>query len=285
MEERRLRGTYGGKALGILYLASRAEELGYRVPPFELIPISFFDGFLECNGISREELAPIEETGEQRMDSSVYKMEAEQGIEALRSQGIELTKEQVGEIFRAHRKIFLKENRARKKRRRAIEHRNSPYYIMECFTNGSFSPEQERELLGIFRRLRSTMNGRQVPIILSTSSVKEDDRENQFKGVYESQFVITTYDERGDFANFLKALKIVFASIFLPKARRYREFNEIPDEDRMTVVAKHVIGGEVDGIFSPETSGVTLFHPYSPDTVFHSVNPGLNTKTVRGEAI
>lgn len=222
-EEARLRRLYGGKGLGILYLECRAEELGYRVPPFELIPATVFDDFLSYNGFDRRELS--------RRYSSGLPREWETD---------------------------------------------------DPFLNGQFSPWSEKILRDAFVSLREQMNGAQIPLVSSSSSELEDSGYCPFEGVYLSRFMPVTGDEEYDFREFRTDTKWVFISIFSPRAREYREQYRLPDEDRMAVAVKHMVGNGGVAFFDPEFSGVSYQNPYLPRACFHDVNRGLNTTTVRG---
>lgn len=277
-EEKRLRDLYGGKGLGILYLESRASELCYSVPPYELIPTSVFDDFMQFNGIKRDEFTPLPVPEQPERRDWKSEAEAELGNCRREPGGAEIK-----EIYRKHRLEFLAENKRFKNRLRKVQRRNSFQNTLERFKDGSFPPDSEALLQTAFESLRLQMNGRPRPLVLSSSSVMEDDIEHPFKGVYESCFLATTEDPGQDFEAFKDAVKFIFAHIFSHRARSYREEHGLPDEDRMAIVAKHMVGKAERYRCMPEISGVSYQNPYVPDVFFHDMNPGLNTRTVAGE--
>jgi len=226
--EKYLRENYGGKALGLLYLQSRASKLGFKIPEFDFITTKTFDEFMSKNGISRHEI------------HGIYSSVDPLGV----------TDAYLGPI----RQMFL---------------------------HGSFSEKHGQIMKAMLNRLRA----KGVPLVLSSSSMMEDSEQHLFKGVYDSAIVATTKDAGKDFKAFETAVKKIYASVFSPKAYGHREENKIPDEDRMGVIVKHVIGrlNKSGDAFYPPISGVTVFTPYNPKATFHYVNAGLNTKTVRGE--
>ena len=277
-EEKRLRRLYGGKGLGILYLESRAAELGYSVPCFELIPTSVFDDFMDLNGIRREEFLPVPEPEEP--EKKDWKSAAKSELE---SSSRELSGGEIKEIYRKHRLEFLAENKRFKNKCRKTNRKNSFQNTLNRFMEGSFTPESEAVLREAFESLRSEMRGALRPLVLSSSSVMEDDLQHPFKGIYESHFLSMTEDSERDFEAFKDAVKYIFAHVFSPRARSYREAHGLPDEDRMAIVAKHMVGAGSFYHFRPEISGVSYQNPYIPEVFFHDMNPGLNTKTVAGE--
>jgi hypothetical protein len=148
-----------------------------------------------------------------------------------------------------------------------------------------FSPALESELRRILDRFDAIGS---PPLAVRSSSLLEDSAELAFAGKYETCFSpnIGSKSERRDILE--RAVRSVFASIFNPEPRAYREKHGILNErESMAVIIQAVTGRRHRNYFYPELAG-TLF-----SRVFRRPSPrikkedglvrlcfGLGTRTV-----
>lgn len=125
-----------------------------------------------------------------------------------------------------------------------------------------------------------------VRLIARSSSVLEDRKKSQFKGIYDSILVQYSDDRERHFSNFLNAIKLVMASTFFTRATKYRSDRNISKEDEMGVILQPIVGNyhtnddNEAGDFGPLVSGVTAYRPFSLVTTITRANRGLATSIV-----
>jgi hypothetical protein len=99
----------------------------------------------------------------------------------------------------------------------------------------------------------------QAPIIVRSSSLMEDSFGNAFAGKYRSEFCAGqgTPDER--LQNFLRAVKLVYASALNPDALTYRRKRGLAEADeQMAILVQRVAGTRYRGMFFPTVAGVAF---------------------------
>ncbi|MEI7704084.1 MAG: PEP/pyruvate-binding domain-containing protein [Deltaproteobacteria bacterium] len=104
----------------------------------------------------------------------------------------------------------------------------------------------------------------QSPIIVRSSSLLEDGFGNAFTGKYESVFCPNQGSPAERLADFVAALRTVYASAMSDEALRYRERRGLLDRDEQMAVLVQRVSGAVHGdLYFPQVAGVGLsYNPY-----------------------
>lgn len=104
----------------------------------------------------------------------------------------------------------------------------------------------------------------QSPIIVRSSSLLEDSYGNAFAGKYESVFCANQGPHQKRLADFIAAVKTIYASTLSEKALRYREQRGLLERDeQMSLLVQRVSGRRYDNYFFPQVAGVGLsLNPY-----------------------
>jgi len=104
----------------------------------------------------------------------------------------------------------------------------------------------------------------QSPIIVRSSSLLEDGFGNAFTGKYESVFCTNQGSPAERLAEFVTAVKEVYASTMSEEALRYRERRGLLDRDEQMAVLVQRVSGAVHGdLYFPQVAGVALsYNPY-----------------------
>jgi pyruvate, water dikinase len=128
----------------------------------------------------------------------------------------------------------------------------------------------------------------QAPIIVRSSSLLEDDFGNAFSGKYESIFCVNSGSHEQRLQEFLKAIRIIYASTMSHEALAYRAQRDVLDKDeQMALLVQRVSGAKYNDLFFPQLAGVGIsFNSYAWD---ESIDPeagvlrivfGLGTRAV-----
>lgn len=123
------------------------------------------------------------------------------------------------------------------------------------FLEGAFPPEimeQFRDLLDYYG---------QAPIIVRSSSLLEDSFGNSFAGKYRSEFCANQGGPDQRMEEFLRAVKLVYASALNPDALAYRRARGLGDSDeQMAILVQRVSGTRHGRAFFPPLAGVAFSH-------------------------
>ena len=128
----------------------------------------------------------------------------------------------------------------------------------------------------------------QAPIIVRSSSLQEDAYGNSFSGKYESVYLANQGPPEERMEQFLKAVKIVYASAVGKDALTYRQSRGLIDSDElMALLVQRVSGSMHDKYFYPQAAGVGFsFNPFvwdrriDPKSGFLRLVFGLGTRAV-----
>ena len=114
--------------------------------------------------------------------------------------------------------------------------------------------------------LRSLATDARVPLACRSSSALEDALGRPFAGVYGTKMIPGNQpDADGRFRALVDAIKFVFASAFLSRARAYRRAAGEPSQpESMAVVVQEVVGRRHDRRFYPDISGVARSYSFYP---------------------
>ena len=131
-------------------------------------------------------------------------------------------------------------------------------HLEEKLRSGTF-PEstvaQFREILEYFG---------QSPVIVRSSSLLEDAYGNSFSGKYESVFCANQGDPELRLANFMEAVRTIYASTMSAEALSYRRHRGLLHRDeQMALLVQRVSGQFYDDLYFPHIGGVGYsFNPY-----------------------
>lgn len=121
------------------------------------------------------------------------------------------------------------------------------------FLEGEFSPE----IIEQFRNMLDYYG--QAPVIVRSSSLLEDSFGNAFAGKYRSEFCANQGSPRERLLEFLRAVKLVYASTLNPDALSYRRKHNLIDRDeQMAILVQRVAGSPYKQYFFPSLAGVAI---------------------------
>ena len=132
--------------------------------------------------------------------------------------------------------------------------------IEKIFLNAPLPDYLVRDLEVIAKKLDG-------PIAVRSSSLLEDSRTQPFAGVYKTFMLPNScQDRRERLSELVRAVKLVYASVFLKEAVSYRKMNPyVVDDEKMAVIIQKVVGRMHDsGYFYPAFSGVLQSYNYYP---------------------
>jgi hypothetical protein len=127
--------------------------------------------------------------------------------------------------------------------------------VEQRFLAGRFSAalqEQFRAMLDYYG---------QAPIIVRSSSLLEDSFGNSFAGKYRSVFCANQGNPEARLADFMQAIKLVYASALNPDALSYRSKRGLGENDeQMAILVQRVSGMPYQQFFFPTMAGVAFSH-------------------------
>ena len=125
--------------------------------------------------------------------------------------------------------------------------------VEKRFLAGKFPDEIREE----FRNLIDYFG--QAPIIVRSSSLQEDSFGNAFAGKYRSEFCANQGNPEERLEEFMRAVKLVYASALNPDALSYRKVHGLEDTDeKMAILVQRVSGIPYKHYFFPTLAGVTF---------------------------
>ncbi len=154
--------------------------------------------------------------------------------------------------------------------------------IQDEFLKGEFPPD----ILNHFRELLERVGN--VPLIVRSSSLLEDNFGTSFAGKYESHFCPNQGTPEENLRDLTKAISRIYASILNPDALLYRRAKGLQDYDERMALLIQVVQGEKFGRhFMPHAAGVAFsrnLYRWSPeirrDDGFMRLVWGLGTRAV-----
>ncbi len=143
----------------------------------------------------------------------------------------------------------------------------------------------------LFYKLRRIVKKIRKPLAVRSSGLLEDSLYQSFAGVYETYIVPNSDpDENIRVTQLANAIKMVYASVFSPKARSYiNSINYRIEEEKMAIVIQEVVGRKFENYYYPHISGVAQsynYYPFShikPEDGYATIALGLGTYVVEGE--
>ena len=118
----------------------------------------------------------------------------------------------------------------------------------------------------LINNLRTYIGEITHPIAVRSSSLLEDSQSQPFAGIYQTYMLPNNHTDAEIRLNHLKcAIKLVYASVFLKKARDYiKSINYKTEEEKMAVVIQEIVGKQYDGYYYPHFAGVAESYNYYP---------------------
>ncbi len=156
--------------------------------------------------------------------------------------------------------------------------------IIKIFLEAKISDDLVDYLKKVLKYLNS-------PIIVRSSGLLEDSQFHPFAGIYESVILpnsSNSFKERLE--HLINAIKYVYASVFLKRARAYVKNLDLNiEEEKMAVIIQELTGEKHDKYFYPDISGVLQSYNFYPisymkheDGIVH-LAMGLGEYVVEGE--
>ncbi|HEY6553757.1 MAG TPA: PEP/pyruvate-binding domain-containing protein, partial [Vicinamibacteria bacterium] len=142
---------------------------------------------------------------------------------------------------------FLERNRLGE----LVEGAASERGLAQAFQRAELPAEVVGDLWDLIRHIKT-------PLAVRSSSLLEDALLHPFAGIYETKMIPNNQPEaESRFRGLTEAIKLVYASTFLPRARAYlRAVGREPREEKMAVVLQEVVGRRHGSRFYPDVSGV-----------------------------
>jgi len=155
--------------------------------------------------------------------------------------------------------------------------------IRKLFAKSSLSPE-------LVAKLNKFIDQINKPIAVRSSSISEDSLTQPFAGIFDTYIIPNNHiDKKVRLENLRTTIKLVYASIYSDKARKYfQAINHKIEEDRMAVVLQELVGNQYDNYYYPHISGIAQsynFYPYEhmkPEEGFAIAALGLGSYVVEG---
>ncbi|MCK5136255.1 MAG: pyruvate, phosphate dikinase [Bacteroidales bacterium] len=141
------------------------------------------------------------------------------------------------------------------------------------------------------KRLKELLKLLNTPLAIRSSSLLEDSTMQPFSGIFETYLIPNNNpDFNVRFEQLKDAVKLVFSSIYSPKARHYFEaINFKLEDEKMGVVVQDVVGTYHKDYYYPHISGTGQSHNYypvahmEPEDGFAIAGLGLGHYVMNGE--
>ncbi len=150
------------------------------------------------------------------------------------------------------------------------------FLLLNDFWPSDFTQiEDDRAILDIFLKakvpadfvldMKRVLEVIHVPMSVRSSSLLEDSHFYPFAGVYETCMIPNTGSESERLEDLLNAIKTVWASTYLSKAREYlKSTGHAVEEEKMAVVLQQITGSWHGDYWFPNISGVARSLDYYP---------------------
>ncbi|MFA4974551.1 MAG: PEP/pyruvate-binding domain-containing protein [bacterium] len=158
--------------------------------------------------------------------------------------------------------------------------------IAKAFLAAEIEPRIVGDIASFLRRTEG-------PLAVRSSSLSEDSLSQPFAGLYSTYLLPNNhpdFDHR--LAQFLAAVKLVYASTFFADPRAYMEANGIAVEsEKMAVIVQRIVGRRHGDFFYPDVAGVAQSYNFfpvgylKPEDGIAQIVLGLGTMAVRGERV
>jgi hypothetical protein len=118
----------------------------------------------------------------------------------------------------------------------------------------------------LIKRLEFFIDQVEKPIAIRSSSLSEDSLTQPFAGVFDTYIIPNDRnDKKGVLKNLVKAIKLVFASIFSDSSKSYfKAIHQKVEEERMAIVLQELVGSQYGHYYYPHISGIAQSYNYYP---------------------
>ena len=155
--------------------------------------------------------------------------------------------------------------------------------IKALFVKSKLSPELKAKLKIFIDQITR-------PIAVRSSSISEDSLTQPFAGIFDTYIIPNNDpDNKIRLERLITTIKLVYASIYSDKARKYFQvINHKIEDDRMAVILQELVGNQFDNYYYPHISGIAQsynFYPYEhmkPEEGFAIAALGLGSYVVEG---
>ncbi len=153
-------------------------------------------------------------------------------------------------------------------------------YFLEC----KLSNELEERLYKVVLELKN-------PLAVRSSSLLEDSQAQPFAGIYSTYMLPNVSDDDLErYQDLTNAVKLVYSSIFVKKARDYIEnVNYMIAEEKMAIIIQEVTGSKYGDYYFPNFSGVAQSFNFYPTSDLNNsdgiatIAVGMGKSVVEGE--
>ena len=155
--------------------------------------------------------------------------------------------------------------------------------IREYFDQADLSPL-------LIKKLEFFIDQVDKPIAIRSSSLSEDSLTQPFAGVFDTYIIPNDRkNKKGVLKNLVKAIKLVFASIYSDSSKSYfRAIHHKVEEEKMAIVLQELVGSQYGHYYYPHISGVAQSYNYypvahmKPEEGFAIAAVGLGSYVVEG---
>ena len=118
----------------------------------------------------------------------------------------------------------------------------------------------------VFQDLETIISRVNYPLAVRSSSLLEDSQNQPSAGVYETYMLPNSHpDPAVRLEQLCQAIKMIYASTYLQKARTHLEaVTMTPEDERMGIVIQRLVGARHGSRFYPDISGVAQSYNYYP---------------------
>jgi hypothetical protein len=142
----------------------------------------------------------------------------------------------------------------------------------------------------LIKKLEFFIDQVEKPIAIRSSSLSEDSLTQPFAGVFDTYIIPNDRsDRKGVLKNLIKAIKLVFASIYSDSSKSYfKAIHHKVEEEKMAIVLQELVGSQYDQYYYPHISGVAQSYNYypvahmKPEEGFAVAAVGLGSYVVEG---
>jgi len=151
------------------------------------------------------------------------------------------------------------------------------------FAQGSLSS-------ALIKKLEVFVNQVEKPIAVRSSSLSEDSLTQPFAGVFDTYIIPNNRENKKKvLENLMKAIKLVFASVYSDNSRTYfRAIHHKVEDEKMAVILQELVGNYYHNYYYPHISGIAQsynFYPVAhmkPEEGFAIAALGLGSYVVDG---
>lgn len=141
------------------------------------------------------------------------------------------------------------------------------------------------------KKLKQLLKCYKKPLAIRSSGSFEDSISQPFSGIFETYLLPNNHpDPIKRLDELIKAIKLVFASVFSEKSINYaKALDQRIEEEKMAIVIQELVGNDFNGLYYPHFSGVAQsynFYPFAnmqPEDGFSVIAFGLGMYVVNGE--